>query len=111
MGRCEVWDFQEVSERQAPLSGMSLTTVEMPYTRPERELFELIPKDGTRISSARLANLRQIASNWAIDHQRNNVTTVMQSLIKKVNHNQENFQIKRTKRMGPHLAMYWIEAR
>lgn len=83
-----------------------------PYSDGERELFQLLPKNGKRISSAQLMIMKKRRSaTWLVKHPRNNVTVTMKHLIAKVRHNRESFVVHQSKRVGPHPIEYWIEVR
>ena len=78
----------------------------------EYQLFELLPKDGERISGYDLADARVKLGNWDVAHPINNVTVVMNRLIEKVKTNKEPFRIgKGGQEAGHHITEYWLEPR
>jgi hypothetical protein len=79
------------------------------YGTRERELFELMPKDGSLITSIELTELRQSTNDWKIANPRNAVSVVMKSLARKIARNREKFRLQQTKQCGPHPIQYWIE--
>jgi hypothetical protein len=82
------------------------------YSRSERELFSLMPKDGTKISSIALSEKRKKKFDWDIDNPRNVVIVTMDQLRKKIIRNKEPFRLVKTeKRLGPYPTEFWIEMR
>jgi len=88
----------------------SLEPDKINYSVSERELFRLLPKNGSKISSTKLTELKmKMLGDWDVEHPQKNVTIAMTSLRKKVEVNREAFRICRTKRCGPHPIQYWVE--
>jgi hypothetical protein len=79
-----------------------------PYSRSEKELFNLMPKNGKRVSSIALSEKRAEKFGWDVSHGRNAVIVIMKSLAQKIKANQEGFHIQQTKRTGPYPLEYWI---
>ena len=81
-----------------------------PYSKRERSVFKLLPKDGKRISTKQLA-----AKFYGHDdlHQNANVVIigVMRSLIWKMEKNKEPLRIMKSARAGPHPLEFWLEKR
>jgi hypothetical protein len=78
------------------------------YSRSERELFELMPRNGSKISSKDLTDLRHRKFDWDIMNPRNAVAVTMHSLRIKVERNREPFSIYKTKQCGPYPVEFWI---
>lgn len=106
---------QEVLAREAatpsPRVSLNLTVTKKPYSKTERALFKMIPKDGDKISSAKMVAMKKRIDDWGVTFPRNNVTVTMRSLMAKVRHNKEGFVIRQSPRRGPHPVEYWIEER
>jgi hypothetical protein len=79
------------------------------YSRGERQLFELLPKDGTKISSTDLTASREKRYKWDIDNPRNAVSVTMTSLMQKIVRNREPFRLRKTPQRGPYPVEFWIE--
>jgi hypothetical protein len=90
---------------------ISLTVARSNYSKSEKQLFKLLPKNGNRISSERLVELKTKIDSWSVVHPRNNITVTMRNLMEKVKDNREGFEIKQSKRRGPHSIEYWIEVK
>ena len=91
----------------------TLETRRIPYSNSEMILFKFLPRDGSRISSVRLTQLkaRLEGKEWGVVHPRNTVTVTMRHLIDKVKKNREEFEVRQSRRRGPHPVEYWIEVR
>ena len=95
-------------EEKRLISLTSLYGEMKPYSRSEREIFNLMPKGGKRISSVSLAEKREDKFGWDVTHARNAVIVIMNSLMRKVYINEEDFHIRQTDRTGPYPLEYWI---
>src|SRR5262245_28271209 len=83
-----------------------------PYSKGEQTLFSLMPKDGTEITSAELARLREEQDGgWRVDNPRRTVLLQMKTLMRKVTDNKEAFRIKKGKQRGPYPVWFKIEDR
>lgn len=93
---------------------MSIALTKFPkvqYSVMERYLFEVMPKDGRRFTSAHIAKKRDEHSNWNVVHPLNIITMTMSRLIEKVQTNNENFKImKDGKRPDHHMVEFWVES-
>jgi oligoribonuclease NrnB/cAMP/cGMP phosphodiesterase (DHH superfamily) len=90
---------------------ISLTVANSTYSKSEKMLFKFLPKNGNRISSQRLVEMKKKVDAWSVVHPRNNITVTMRNLMEKVKDNREGFEIKQSKRRGPHSIEYWIEVK
>jgi hypothetical protein len=83
-----------------------------PYSIRERSVFKLLPKDGKRISTKKLAQ-RFYKKNENDLHQNANVVIigVMRSLMWKMEKNKEPLRIMKSARAGPHPLEFWLEKR
>jgi hypothetical protein len=91
-----------------PIALTSLYGEMAPYSRSEKELFNLMPKTGKRVSSIALSEKRRDKFGWDVSHGRNAVIVIMNSLSRKVDANREGFHIAQTNRTGPYPLEYWI---
>lgn len=89
-----------------------LTVEKKPYSPAERMLFDFLPKDGRKITSTKLVDMRKKKKNdWEVGSARRVVTVTMQHLIRKIKINREEFEIKSSSRRGPYAMEYWLEPR
>lgn len=104
---------EQAGEDKGGLIKVELTTSRKKlYSRSEKQLFQLLPQDGRRITSTELTKRKtRRANSWTVNFPRNNVTVTMKHLIAKVRHNRETFVIHQSRRRGPHPVEYWIEVR
>lgn len=79
------------------------------YSPAERELFKLIPYKPNMISTVELTRRRY--GTKSPYHGVSIVGNTMRSLARKVEVNQEPFQIAKTAQAGPHPVSYWLEER
>lgn len=80
------------------------------YTMLEYRLFDALPKNGEKVSSADIADAREELGNWKIKYKQNTITVTMNRLMEKVKDNREPFRIKKDgKRTGHHIIEYWVE--
>lgn len=80
------------------------------YSPSEQKLFKLLPKDGSRIASDVLTQLRKKKYKWDIEHMRNAVSVTMASLMNKIDENHEPFILLKTAQKGPYPVEFWLEA-
>jgi ATP-dependent DNA ligase len=80
------------------------------YSKAQLVLFDLLPKDGSKITTKELVEKRQARekANWPVDFPRQIVTSTMQILIERVTENRESFRIRKSHRCGPRPITYWI---
>ncbi len=81
------------------------------YSSNEKMLFDLVPKNGARITSNELVRLRKAARRWPIANPRNSVISAMRSLMEKIDANKEAFRLRQSPQLGPYPSEYWIENR
>jgi hypothetical protein len=82
------------------------------YTMMESHLFDVLPKNGKKVTSADMVEKRMEMGDWDVAHPRKNITTVMQRLLEKIDDNKEPFRIaKAGKEAGHHTVEYWLEER
>jgi hypothetical protein len=82
----------------------------MKYSSSEQKLLDLIPTDGTSISTEELADKRYEGEEVPFN-SRGIVLATLSQLIRKVDHNKENFKIRKGRRMGPIPTEIWVEKR
>jgi hypothetical protein len=80
------------------------------YSNSEQKLLDLIPRDGTPISTEELADKRYEGEKVPFN-SRGIVLATLSQLIRKVDHNKENFKIRKGRRMGPIPLEIWVEKR
>jgi hypothetical protein len=80
------------------------------YSNSEQKLLDLIPTDGTPISTEELADKRYEGEEVPFN-SRGIVLATLSQLIRKVDHNKENFKIRKGRRMGPIPLEIWVEKR
>jgi hypothetical protein len=81
-----------------------------PYTLQEMQFFDLLPKNGERISVNDLVTARKEKGTWKTRYPSHVISVVMRHLVEKVKVNREPFVIKRTEgRAGPQQMYYWVE--
>ena len=72
----------------------------------------MLQKNGKKVTSADIVEMRQALGDWDVAHPRKNITTVMQRLLEKIEDNNEPFRIaKAGKEEGHHTVEYWLEER
>jgi len=82
------------------------------YTMMEYHLFDMMPRDGTKVTSADLAEGREALGKWKVKFPLKNITMHMNNLIGKVDLNKEVFRVgKEDKYPGHPQVEYWIEPR
>jgi len=82
------------------------------YSILESYMFNLMPKNGKKVSSRKLAEGRASMGAWNVDNPLNTVTVTMNKLIRKVQANKEEFIIKKDGRRPGHTEVeYWVEPR
>jgi len=82
------------------------------YTMMENHLFDVLPKNGKKVTSADLVEKRMAMGDWDVLNPRKNITTTMQRLLEKIDDNEEPFRIaKAEKATGHHTVEYWLERR
>lgn len=79
------------------------------YSPSEIQLFNMVPKDGSKITSKRLVEIKVKKFKWDIDNPTNALWVTMDSLIKKIKKNRQGFRLMRSEKSGPHSQKYWIE--
>jgi hypothetical protein len=81
-----------------------------PYSKSEREMFQLMPKDGTKVSTKELAEMRQkVRRDRPIEHGRPAVNVIMTSLMNKIKDNKQSFVLRKSKPKGPYPVSFWLE--
>lgn len=82
----------------------------VPYTLFERQLWDLIPKDGASITVNEIVRARKAKGAWNARYPSHVVATVMKTLIDKIGVNDEIFRIRRLEnRRGSEEMRYWVE--
>src|SRR6187455_2187870 len=82
------------------------------YSAAEKMMFDLIPKDGTKIRSSDLVHKRLMHGEWDVANPQNIITVTMNNLIRKISTNGEKFKVmKDGKRVGHHVVEYYVEKR
>lgn len=71
-----------------------------PYSATERRVFDALPKGKSAMTTSAL--LDKIHGGRPEGHARNILNSVIRSLIRKMNRNEEPFRIEKSKRRGPH---------
>ena len=79
------------------------------YSKSEQKLFDLMPKDGVKISSIDLTEKRRKKWKWNIEHGRNAVSVTMGSLMRKIDNNREPFILLKSEQKGPYPLEFWLE--
>lgn len=80
------------------------------YSPTEKALFELIPRNGSKIDTKTLTKLYYERQQEDIPmHGRVIVNGTVQQLIEKVRRNKEPFVIHHSGRAGPNSAEVWVE--
>jgi hypothetical protein len=82
----------------------------MKYSNSEQKLLNLIPTDGTPISTEELA-IKRYEGEKVPFNSRGIVLATLSQLMRKVDHNKENFRIRKGRRMGPIPSEIWVEKR
>jgi hypothetical protein len=80
----------------------------IPYSKGEMMLFNMLPKDGGRITSEQLASAKQKKSEFKITYPRNSIASTMKSLMMKIEKNGEPFRVLKSPQQGPHPTKFWI---
>jgi len=81
------------------------------YSASEQAMLDMLPLDGSRITTADMAaRVYRGQHDLPMDLQ-NNLTTKLRRLIQKVDHNREDFIIKKSKQLGPYPQEVWVEKR
>ena len=93
------------------MAKVELSNDKTPYSPSQRQLFEFMPKDGTRIKSTDLALMKIKKFKWTVDNPYNAVSVHMRHLRKKINKNKEPFELMKSKARGPYSVEFWIERR
>ena len=84
------------------------------YTMMENHLFAKLPKNGRKVDSADVAEMRKKMGDWDVKFPLKNITVTMQNLINKIDKNKEPFRIiKEDKVPGQPTkgVVYWVEKR
>lgn len=82
------------------------------YTMTENHLFDLLPQNGRKVSSANMAAGREGLGEWEVAAPLKNITVHMNNLIAKIDSNGEPFQlVKDGKYPGHPMVEYWLEPR
>lgn len=81
------------------------------YSPRELEIFGLLPKNGSHINSSDIVDKYWKGKTDIPYYHRIVVMDGLRSLIRKVNHNKEDFMIKTGPSRGPHGLTAWIEKR
>jgi hypothetical protein len=82
------------------------------YSMLEYRVFNMLPKDGSRIRSRDLAAERDEMGVWKAKNKLNIMTVVMANLTEKVKANKEPFRICKEGRYPGHPEVeYWVEPR
>ena len=81
------------------------------YSPRELEIFRIIPKDSSQISSSDIVDKYWRGKLDKPYYYRIVVMDGLRSLIRKINHNKENFVVKTGPSRGPHGLLAWIEKR
>jgi hypothetical protein len=82
------------------------------YTMMENHLFDVMPKNGRKVGSDFFVEKRLEMGKWDVKNPLKNITTTMQRLLEKIDHNREPFRIaKAGKEEGHHMVEYWLEER
>jgi hypothetical protein len=82
------------------------------YSILESYMFDLMPKNGKKVSSRMLAEGRAEMGKWKVGNPLNTVTVTMNKLIDKVKANKEEFVIKKDDKRPAHPEVeYWVERR
>jgi hypothetical protein len=80
------------------------------YTQMEFHLFNMLPQDGSKVTSNNIADMRKALGNWDVAHPLATITVTMNRLIDKVMTNREPFRIRKAgKKKGHAEVEYWIE--
>jgi hypothetical protein len=80
------------------------------YSDSEQRLLDLIPLNGTSITTEQLAEKRY-ANEEVPFNSRAIVNATLTQLMRKVDRNKENFKIRKGKRRGPMPSEVWVEKR
>jgi hypothetical protein len=89
---------------------MSKDNHKIKYSNSEQKILDLIPRDGTPISTEELA-VRRYEGEKVPFNSRGIVLATLSQLMRKVDHNRENFRIRKGRRMGPIPLEIWVEKR
>lgn len=80
------------------------------YSMMEYRMFEAMPKDGTKVTSADIAATREAMGKWDVENPLGIINVTMDRLAKKVQVNREPFRIKKLpKKVGNPTVKYWVE--
>jgi hypothetical protein len=79
------------------------------YSPSEKKIFDLIPRTGKKINMTDLTN--KFYNGELRPGAQNAVSVMLRSLIKKMNYNKEQFEIKRSGRAGPNSMEVWFAPR
>lgn len=79
------------------------------YSPFEIKLLEAIPEDGSRVATTDLVSI--VYENEAPLSARQSVLDCVKKLIRKVDHNEEQFEIFRTSAHGSTPVCFWREIR
>jgi hypothetical protein len=82
------------------------------YSMTETHLFAKLPKNGRKVGSAKIAEMRADMGDWDVKFPLKNITVTMNRLMEKIDDNEEPFQLlKEDKRTGHHKVEYWLAKR
>jgi hypothetical protein len=70
------------------------------YSLLERQIFEMLPQDGSAIGNKELVRKRRKAGPWDVAHPVGIIWAIMDRLIKKIARNKEPFVIERNTLRG-----------
>lgn len=78
------------------------------YSKTERLVFEALPADGRKITTVALTD-KIYGRRQRPFNARQNVLSILNTLVRKVKANKEPFKLKRSERRGPHPIEFWVE--
>lgn len=85
-----------------------LACTKVKYSERERQLLDLVPRNGDKISTHELM-ARFYGAQPIPFHGRAIIGVMMRQLVRKAEYNGELWHIRRTPRSGPKPISYWLE--
>jgi hypothetical protein len=79
------------------------------YSPQERRALAALPPTGAKVTTSDLARAIYDGGTPPF-HAAASVTSVLRTLIRKVEANREDFRIRKSKRIGPSEIQYWRES-
>ena len=89
---------------------MQLNPRAIRYSKGEQRVFEVLPKDGTKLDTVELTD-RVYGRKQRPYNARQSILGTLKSLAAKAKRNKEAFTLNKSERTGPHPIQFWIEVK